>query len=79
MSFKNSGNVIAYLKYWHGKNDDGNFDTLFVFSELAESTNESLVSEGNMLGKVFNTFAGLIGKEAGTKTSDIEHYRYLGG
>ena len=79
MSFKNSGNVIAYLKYWHGKNDDGNFDTLFVFSELAESTNESLVSEGNMLGKVFNTFAGLIGQEAGTKTSDIEHYRFLGG
>ena len=41
--------IIAYLKYWNGKNDDGNFDSLFVFAgvngiSIDESLNENTTS-----------------------------------
>lgn len=39
----NISKIVGYLKYWYGKNDDGNFDSLFVFAELKDIANESVV------------------------------------
>lgn len=36
------GKPISFLKHWHGKNEDGNFDSLYMFVGIKDAANESL-------------------------------------
>ena len=36
------GKPISFLKHWQGKNDNGNFDSLYMFVGIKDAANESL-------------------------------------